>query len=196
MRNGSLLTMTMLAAVLGFASSSFAQSPSAGGAPTSGDFGAERRWVMENPDAIKALGEMPKEDVAKFLQAYRGLSPEEQAQVRAHAGELQGLGANERKWALDNPDAVRQLGSMPEAEREKFLQTYKNLTPAEQEKLRANADQLKKMSPEEQKWALENPDAVRQLGAMPDGQRQQMLDVYRSLPEDQQGMVRDKMRAR
>ncbi len=85
---------------------------------------------------------------------------------------------------------------MSDADRQKLLQTYKNLTPAEQEKLRANADQLKKMSPEEQKWALENPDAMRQLGNMPDGQRDQLIDIYRSLPEDQQGMVRDKMRMR
>jgi len=145
---------------------------------------------------VKALGDMPKEDLGKFLETYRNLPPEEQAQVREHAADLQNLGASERKWALENPDAVRQLGAMPEADRKKFLETYKNLTPAEQQKLRANADQLKKMSPEEQKWALENPDAVRQLGNMPQGQRDQMLDIYRSLPEDQQEMVRDKMRMR
>jgi hypothetical protein len=196
MRSTTLFLVPLLAGSLLAASPSHGQSPSAGGAPTSGDFGAERRWVMEHPEAIKALGDMPKEDLGKFLETYRSLPPEEQAQIREHASDLQGLGANERKWALENPDAVRQLGSMSDADRQKLLQTYKSLTPAEQEKLRANADQLKKMTPEEQKWALENPDAVRQLGAMPDGQRDQMLDIYRSLPADQQGMVRDKMRTR
>ena len=195
MRTTTLFVAALLAGALLGASPSQAQSPSAGGDPIPGDFGAERRWLMENPEAIKALGEMPKEDLGKFLETYRTLSPEEQAAVRTHAGDLQALGTDERKWALENPDAVRQLGAMPEADRKKFLETYKNLTPAEQEKLRANADQLKKMSPEEQKWALENPDAVRQLGAMPDGQRDQMLDIYRSLPEEQQGMVRERMRA-
>ena len=195
MRTTTMSVIALLAGCLLGASPSQGQSPSASGAPISGDFGAERRWVMEHPEAIKALGEMPKEDLGKFLETYRTLSPEEQAAVREHAGDLQALGANERKWALENPDAVRQLGALPEADRAKFLETYKNLSPAEQEKLRANADQLKKMSPEEQKWALENPDAVRQLGAMPDGQRNQMLDIYRSLPEEQQGMVRERMRA-
>ena len=160
------------------------------------DYGAERQWLMEHPEAIKALGDMPKEDVGKFLQTYQTLSPEEKAQVREHAADLQNLGANERKWALENPDAVRQLGTMSDADRTKFLQTYKNLTPAEQEKLRANADQLKRMSPEEQKWALDNPDAVRQLGNLPDKQREQMIDIYQSLPADQQEMVRGKMGAR
>ena len=196
MKRATTFIVPLLAASLFGLSPAFAQSPSAGGAPISGDFGAERRWVMEHPEAIKALGDMPKEDLGKFLETYRSLPPDEQAKVREHATDLQGLGANERKWALENPDAVRQLGNLSDAERQKLLETYKNLTPAEQEKLRANADELKKMTPEEQKWALENPDAVRQLGNMPDKQRDQMIDIYRSLPEDQQGMVRDKMRMR
>jgi hypothetical protein len=195
MRTTALLVALPLASLV-WASPAPAQSRSASDAPISGDFGAERRWVMEHPEAIQALGNMPKEDLGKFLETYRSLPPDEQAKIREHASDLQNLGPNERKWALENPDAVRQLGTLSDADREKFLQTYKGLTPAEQEKLRANADQLKKMSPEEQKWALENPDAVRQLGNMPDGQREQMLDIYRSLPADQQEMVRDKMRAR
>jgi len=52
--------------------------------------------------------------------------------------------------------------------------SFGSLSPAEQEKLRANADRLRKMSPE----------------------REQMLDIYRGLHADHQGMVRDKMRAR
>jgi len=49
MRTQSLL-VSLLAGSLAAVAPSFAQSPSAGGAPTSGDFGAERRWVMEHPE--------------------------------------------------------------------------------------------------------------------------------------------------
>lgn len=178
----------------------FAEAQGRGGfgrdAPVPGDYGAERQWLMDNPDAIRALGELPKEELGDFLQTYRSLPAEEQKMVRDHAADLQQLGPNERKWALDNPDAVRQLGAMSEEDRRKFLETYKSLTPAEKEKLRTHADDLQALSPEDRKWALENPDAVRQLGAMPDGQRDQLLDVYRSLPSDSQDIVRDRMRAR
>jgi len=52
--------------------------------------------------------------------------------------------------------------------------SFVSLSPAEQEKLRANADRLRKMSPK----------------------REQMLDIYRGLHADHRRMVRDKMRAR
>ena len=52
--------------------------------------------------------------------------------------------------------------------------SFGSLSPAGQEKLRANAARLRKMSPE----------------------REQNLDIYRGLHADHQGMVRDKMRAR
>lgn len=161
--------------------------------PRSGDYGAERQWILEHPEAIQALGNVPKEDLGKFLDTYRKLPPEEQQKLREHAGDLQALGPAERQWALANPDAVRQLGDMPEADRKKFLDSYKNLTPAEQEKLRTHADQLKALSPEDRAWALENPDAVRLLGNLPDNQRDQMMDAYKQLPPDSQKVIRDQM---
>ena len=157
------------------------------------DYGAERQWLMEHPEAIQALGSMPREDVGKFLQQYQSMSPEEKAMVREHAGDLQALGPAERKWALENPDSVRQLGALSEDERKKFLDTYKNLSDAEKQKLMENADELQKMSPEERKWALENPDAVRQLGALPDSDRDKMMDTYRNLSPDAQRMIRNGM---
>ena len=157
------------------------------------DYGAERQWIMEHPEALKALGEMPKEDAAAFLQTYQGLSSEEKAMVREHAAELQTLGSAERKWALANPDAVKQLGGLSEGERKKFLDAYKNLSDAEKQKLMENADELQKLSPEERKWALENPDAVKQLGALPDSDRDKMMDTYRNLSPDAQRMIRNGM---
>lgn len=157
------------------------------------DYGAERQWLMEHPEAIKALGEMPKEDVGKFLQTYQSLSSEEKAMVREHASELQNLGPAERSWALNNPDAVKQLGALSDGERKKFLDTYKNLSDGEKQKLMENADELQKLSPEERTWALENPDAVRQLGALPDSDRDKMMDTYQNLSPDAQRMIRKGM---
>ena len=160
---------------------------------TAQDYGAERQWLMEHPEAIKALGEMPKEDVGKFLQTYQSLSSEEKAMVREHAGELQNLGPAERSWALNNPDAVKQLGTLSDGERKKFLDTYKNLSDGEKQKLMENADELGKLSPEERAWALENPDAVRQLGNVPDADRDKMMDAYRSVSPETQRILREGM---
>lgn len=159
-------------------------------------YGDERRWIMEHPEAMEALGHMRREDLGKFLETYRSLSPAEKQKIREHASDLQALGPNERKWALDNPDAVRQLGTMPDDQRRRFLETYKSLSPAEQQKLREHADALQALSPEERSWALEHPDAVRQLGDLPDGERKQMLDEYRAMPPDVQRSLRDGMRGR
>jgi len=155
--------------------------------------GDERRWIAEHPEALQALGSLPREDLAKFLQTYQDLTPEEQAKLRDHAGEMQQLSPTERSWAIQNPDAMRQLGAMPEEQRKKFVDEYRKLTPEEKEKLRANADEIRKMSPEEQKWALDHPDAVRELGSVPDGDRKQMLDAYRNLSPEAQGIVRERM---
>jgi hypothetical protein len=158
-----------------------------------GDYGEERRWLAEHPDALKALGGMSREELGQFFQTYQGMSEQEKAQLREHSGELQQLGPAERNWALQNPDAVRQLGAMPEDERKKVVETYQKLTPEEQQKLRQNSAELGKMSPAERKWALENPDAMRQLGNVPDGERDQMIDAYRNLSPDAQRFVRDQM---
>src|SRR5436305_826238 len=84
----------------------------------------------------KALGSMSREELGQFFQTYQGMSEQEKAQLREHSGELQQLGPAERNWALQNPDAVRQLGAMPEDERKKVVETYQKLTPEEQQKLR------------------------------------------------------------
>ncbi len=168
-----------------------ASSPAFG--QSAGDFGDERAWVAEHPEALQALGAMPREELGQFLQTYQGLSAEEKAKVREHAADLQQLGPSERKWALQNPDAVRQLGTMSDDDRKKFLETYKNLTPEEQEKLRGSADQLGKLSAEERTWALENPDAVKQLGNLPDADRDKMMDAYQNLSPDAQRMIRKQM---
>jgi uncharacterized protein DUF3106 len=153
----------------------------------------ERQWLTEHPEALQALGSMPKEDLGKFLQTYQGLSADEKAKLREHAGEMQQMTPEERKWALDNPDAVRELGSMPEDQQKKILESYRSLSPEEKQKLREHADELRNLSPEDKNWALEHPDAVRQLGSMPDAQRKQMMDAYRSLPPETQDMLRDRM---
>jgi hypothetical protein len=158
-----------------------------------GDYGDERRWLAEHPDAVKALGGMSREELGQFFQAYQGMSEQEKAQMRQHAGELQQLAPAERSWALQNPDAVRQLGAMSEEERKKVLETYQKLTPEEQQKLREHSAELGKMSPDERKWALDNPEAMRQLGNVPDGDRDQMIDTYRKLSPDAQRFVRDHM---
>jgi hypothetical protein len=136
---------------------------------------------------------MSREELGQFFQTYQSLSSEQKAQLRDHAGELQQLAPAERSWALQNPDAVRQLGSMPEDQRKKLLETYGNLSAEDQRKLREHAGELRKLSPEEQNWALGHPDTVRQLGNVPDAERQQMIDSYRNLPPDAQRFVRDRM---
>jgi len=157
------------------------------------EYGEERRWLAENPSAMEALGSMSREEMGQFLETYQGLSPEEKQKLRDHAGDLQKLGPAERKWALENPDAVRQLGALPDAEREKFLSTYENLSAAEKQKLRENADQLGKLTAEERAWALDNPDTVRSLGNLPTEQRGALLDAYRGLPPESQEMLRQQM---
>jgi hypothetical protein len=157
------------------------------------DYGAERQWLMEHPEAVQALGSMSREEVGQFLQTYQSLSPDEKAKLREHAADLQALGPAERSWALANPDAVRQLGALSEGEQKKFLDTYKNLSDAEKKKLMENADELGKLSPEERAWALENPDAVRQLGNVPDGDRDKMMDAYRSVSPETQRALRESM---
>jgi hypothetical protein len=158
-----------------------------------GDYGQERRWLAEHPEAMKALGGMSREELGQFFQTYQGLSEQEKAQLRDHAGELQQLGPAERSWALQNPDTVRQLGAMSEDERKKVVETYQKLTPEEQQKLRENSAELGKMSADERKWAIDHPDSMRQLGNMPDGDRDQMIDAYRNLSPDAQRYVRDHM---
>ena len=174
---------------LSIATGGFAQTAG----PGSNDYGAERRWLADHPEAIQALGGMSREDLGQFFKTYQGMSEQEKAQLRDHAGELQHMSPAERSWALQNPDAVRQLGAMPEDERKKVLETYQKLTPQEQQKLREHSAELGKMSPDERKWALENPEAMRQLGKVPDGERDQMIDAYRNLSPDAQRFVRDQM---
>ena len=161
---------------------------------TAQDYGAERQWLMEHPEAVQALGSMSREEVGQFLQTYQSLSPDEKAKLREHAADLQALGPAERSWALQNPDAVKQLGALSDGERKKFLDTYKNLSDGEKQKLMENADELGKLSPEERAWALENPEAVRQLGNVPDADRDKMMDAYRSVSPETQRMLRDGMR--
>jgi hypothetical protein len=167
----------------------FAQSAREG----PGDYGDERRWAAEHPEALQALGSMSKEELGQFLSTYQSLSPEEKAELREHAGELQQLGPGERSWALQNPDAVRQLGAMSDEQREKFLKTYQGLSAAEQKNLREHANELQNLSPEEQNWALDHPDAVRQLGTVPDGDRAKMMDAYRNMSPETQKLMRDQM---
>ena len=158
-----------------------------------GDYGDERQWLAEHPEALKALGGMSKEELGQFFQNYQSLSPQEKTQLREHSAELQQMSPSERSWALQNPDAVRQLGAMPDEERKKVLDTYRNLTPEEQQKLRDHADDFKSMSPEERKWALDNPSAMRQLGNLPDADRDKMIDNYRNLSPDAQKFIRNQM---
>ena len=158
-----------------------------------GDYGAERQWLMENPEAVQALGSMSREEMGQFLQQYQSMSEDEKAMVRNHAKDLQALGPAERSWALANPDAVRQLGTLSDGERKKFLDTYKNLSEGEKQKLMENAGELSKLSPEERAWALENPDAVRQLGNVPDADRDKMMDAYRSVSPETQRVLREGM---
>ncbi len=184
--------LTISAALLVLcASPLFAQSMD--GAPKPGEYGAERRWMADHPEAVRAIGEMPREDAAKLLDTYKNLPPAEQQKLRDHAGELQALGPQERKWALDNPDAVRQLGDLSDADRKKVLDTYQNLSPAEQAKLREHAGDLETLSPEERQWALDHTDTLRQLGNLPEDQVEQMFDAYRSLPPETQKALRDGM---
>jgi hypothetical protein len=136
---------------------------------------------------------MPREDVAKVLDTYKNLPPADQQKVREHAAELQTLGPQERKWALDNPDAMRELGDMSDADRKKLLDTYQGLSPAEQAKLREHAGELQSLSPEDRQWALDHADTARQLGNLPEGQLDQMLDIYRQLPPESQEMLRGSM---
>lgn len=177
------MTMPLTAAAILFLVSSAAAQ----------EYGEERRWLAENPSAMDALGSMSREEMGQFLQTYQGLSAEEKTKLRDHAGELQKLGPAERKWALENPDAVRQLGALADADREKFLSTYESLSAAEKQKLRENADELGKLSAEERAWALDNPDAVRSFGNLPAEQRGGLLDAYRGLPPESQEMLRQQM---
>lgn len=182
--------IALVVAALGTAQ---ALAQSMDGAPREGDLAAERRWMAEHPDALRALADMPREDVAKLIDTYRSLPPGEQQKLRDHAAELQGLGPEERKWALEHPDAVRQLGGLSDADRQKLLDVYRGLSPAEQAKLREHAGELQSLSPEEREWALEHADTVRQLGSLPDDQLEGMLDAYRQLPPEAQQMLRDGM---
>ncbi|MGH7822211.1 MAG: DUF3106 domain-containing protein [Candidatus Binatia bacterium] len=101
-----------------------------------GASGDERRWLAEHPEAIGALGEMPREELGQFLDTYRNLPPEEQRKLREHAEELQALSPEERAWALENPDTVRELGSVPEAQRRQMMESYRQLPPEMQRSLR------------------------------------------------------------
>ncbi len=95
----------------------------------------EAAWLEANPDAIVDLSEIPPDQLQKFVDLYQGLTPEEQGQLRDNADALRALSADEQALALDNPAAVRQLGKLPEAERNRLLKLYRDTDPATQRRL-------------------------------------------------------------
>lgn len=105
-------------------------------APAFGQSRDERQWLAEHPEALQALGALPREDLGRFLEAYQKLPPAEQEKLREHAEELRGLSSEERRWALEHPDAVRQLGNLPEDDRQQMFDAYRGLSPDAQRFIR------------------------------------------------------------
>jgi len=77
------------------------------------------------------------------------------------------------------------------AEARKLMQAYGALPAEDQKKVRKHAGELRQMTPEERAWALQNQDAVRTLGDMPDEDRKALLDLYRQLPPEDQKALRE-----
>jgi len=75
-------------------------------------------------------------EARKLMQAYGALPAEDQKKVRKHAGELRQMTPEERAWALQNQDAVRTLGAMPEADRKALIDLYRQLPPEDRKALR------------------------------------------------------------
>lgn len=78
------------------------------------------------------------------------------------------------------PDEVRAL-----------KKAYRDASPDERRSLRRNAGELRRMTPEERQWAVQNQDAMRELGSMPNEDRKALIDLYRQLPPEQQKAVRE-----
>jgi len=64
------------------------------------------------------------------------LRHDDKRQLRESADELQALSPEERRWALDHPDEVRQLGELSPDQRKGLVDAYRNLPDELQEQIR------------------------------------------------------------
>ncbi|MEA2625802.1 MAG: hypothetical protein QOD06_1847 [Candidatus Binatota bacterium] len=96
----------------------------------------EREWAAKNPKAVERLGELPAGEQRRVLDTYERLPDDEKRQLRENADELQALSPEERRWALDHPDQVRQLGELPPDQRKGLVDVYRNLPDGVQEQIR------------------------------------------------------------
>lgn len=101
------------------------------------------------------------------------------------------ISGEEAAWLATHPDAVVELSQMPPDQMLRFLEVYQALSPEEQQQLRDNAGELQSLSPEEQAWALENPDGVRLLGSLAPEERARLLELYRSADPNTQRRLRN-----